>query len=96
MEHTYKCGFCGTVYDEIYDRMNCESACHKKYTEEIKAAEEARKKEEQNDRKAEVDAAFERLHELITAFVKDYGNYEYDGENTNFVWPSKLYHRFWF
>ena len=96
MEHTYKCGFCGTAYNEIHDRMNCEAACHKKYAEEIKAAEEARKKEEKNVRKAEVDAAFERLHELLTAFVKDYGNYEYDGENTNFAWPSRLYHRFWF
>lgn len=97
MEHTYKCGFCGTVYDEIHDRMNCEAACHKKYTEEIKAAEEAKKKEEQKVRKAEVDAAFEHLHKLMTAYVKDYGHYEYsyDGEDTNFYWPSRAWHRFW-
>ena len=93
---TYKCGFCGTAYDEIHDRMNCESACHKKQAEELKAAAEAQKQAEKTVRKAEVDLAFEHLHALVTAYVKDYGHYEYDGETTNFAWPSKLYHRFWF
>lgn len=97
MEYTYKCGFCGTAYDEIHDRMNCEAACHKKYEEEIKAAEEARKREEQKTRKAEVDAALEHLYTLINSYIKDYGHYEYDndGENTNFHWPSRLLHHFW-
>lgn len=97
MEHTYKCGFCRTVYNEIHDRMNCEAACHKKQAEEAKAAAEAKKKEEQKVRKAEVDAAFKNLHKLMSAYVKDYGHYEYndDGEDTNFYWPSKAWHRFW-
>ena len=97
MEHTYKCGFCGTAYNEIHDRMNCEAVCHKKQAEEAKAAAEAKKKEEQKARKDEVDAAFEHLHKLMTAYVKDYGHYEYSdgGEDTNFYWPSRAWHRFW-
>ena len=93
----YVCGFCGKAYNEIHQRMNCEAECHKKHAEEIKAAEEAKKKEEQKVRKAEVDAAFEHLHKLMTAYVNDYGHYEYsdDGEDTNFYWPSRLFHRFW-
>ncbi len=93
---TYKCGFCGTTYYEIHERMNCEAACHKKQAEEERLAAEAKKQEEKNTRKDEVDAAFEHLHALVTAYVKDYGHYEYDGKNTSFAWPSKLYHRFWF
>lgn len=93
---TYKCGICGKEYSNVQERMNCEMACVKRQQEEEKKAAEAKKQAEKDARKAEVDEAFERLHELMTAFVKDYGHYEYDGEATNFNWPSKLYHRFWF
>ena len=95
--YTYKCGFCGAEYDEIHDRTNCEIACHKRLAEEAKAAAEAKKREEQKTRKAEVDAALEHLHKLINAYIKDYGHYDYDndGENTNYHWPSRLLHHFW-
>ena len=94
---TYICGLCGNAYDTVYDRMNCEAACHKKQAEEAKAAEEAKKKAEQAARKAEVDAAFLELHRLMTAYVKDYGHYEYVDcdEETNFNWPSRIWHKFW-
>lgn len=94
---TYKCGICGKEHPSVYDRMNCEMACVKKKQEEERQAAEAKKKEEQNTRKAEVDAAFEHLHKLVTAYVKDYGHYEYSdgGEDTNFHWPSRLWHSFW-
>ena len=93
---TYKCGVCGKEFDNILDRAKCEIACAEKAEEEARRAAEAKKIEEKNVRKAEVDEAFVHLHSLITEFVKDYGHYEYDGESTNFTWPSKLYHRFWF
>jgi hypothetical protein len=96
----YRCGFCGTTYDEIHDRMNCEVACHKKQAEEARAAAEAQKKEEQRLRKEAVDDAFRNLHRLVSEYVKDYGHYEYgdssnDGEDTNFYWPSRAWHRLW-
>ena len=92
----YKCGICGTEHQSVLDRARCEIACTERVEAEAKAATEAKKQEEKNTRKAEVDYAFENLHRLMTEFVKDYGHYEYDGETTNFAWPSKLYHRFWF
>ena len=93
---TYACAICGPVHNNVLDRANCEIECAKRIAEEAQKAAEAKKQAEKNERKAEVDAAFEMLHKLMTAFVKDYGHYEYDGETTNFAWPSKLYHRLWF
>lgn len=94
---TYKCGICGKEYNNVLDRAKCEIACAEKAEEEARKAAEAEKKEAQKVRKAEVDAAFEHLHTLITAYVKDYGHYEYSdgGEDTNFHWPSRLWHSFW-
>lgn len=94
---TYKCGICGTEYNNVLDRAKCEIACTERIEEEARKAEELKKKEEQRARKAEVDEAFQHLHKLITAYVEDYGHYEYSdgGEDTNFHWPSRLWHSFW-
>lgn len=92
----YQCSICGTFHDYVVDRAKCEIACAEKAEKEAKAAAEAKKKEEQKVRKAEVDAAFKNLHKLMSAYVNDYGHYEYDGDGSNFAWPSKVYHRFWF
>lgn len=94
---TYKCGICGKEYNNVLDRAKCEIECSHKAEEEAKKTEEAKKKEEQKTRKAEVDTAFEHLHKLVTAYVKDYGHDEYSdsGEDTNFYWPSRTWHRFW-
>lgn len=94
---TYQCGICGKSYDNVLGRAQCEIDCSKKIEEEAKKAAESKKKEEQKARKAEVDEAFETLHKLMTAYVNDYGHYEYSdgGEDTNFHWPSRLWHSFW-
>ena len=94
---TYKCGICGKEFNNVLDRAKCEIACTEKAEAEAKAAAEAKKKEEQKLRKEAVDEAFENLHRLVTAYVQDYGHYEYGngGEDTNFYWPSKIWHRFW-
>ena len=93
----YECAICGNRYETITERYKCEMSCVKRAEEEAKIAEENKKKEEQKTRKAEVDAAFENLNKLMSAYVKDYGHYEYSdgGEDTNFHWPSRLWHRFW-
>ena len=94
---TYKCGICGNEFSSVQERMNCEMACVRKQQEEEKAAAEAKKKEEQKTRKAEVDTALENLHRLVSEYVKDYGHYEYSdgGDDTNFYWPTRAWHRFW-
>ena len=94
---TYKCGVCGKEHSSVLDRAKCEIECSKRIEEEARKTAEAKKKEEQKIRKAEVDAAFKKLYDLMDAYVKDYGHYEYDdgGEDTNFHWPSRMWHRFW-
>lgn len=86
----YTCAVCGKMHTDIISRAKCEIACTEK-------AAELKKKEEQKTRKAEVDKAFESLHKLVTEYVKDYGHYEYDNgeDNTDFYWPSRLWHNFW-
>lgn len=93
----YKCGICGNTYDSVQKRMNCEMACVRKQQEEEKAAAEAKKKKEQEARKSEIDLAVERLHKLMTEYVKDYGHYEYsdDVEDANFYLPSRVWSYFW-
>ena len=94
---TYKCGVCGKEYNNVLDRAKCEIACTEKAEAEAKKAAEAKKKEEQKARKTAVDEAFKNLHKLVTAYVKDYGHYEYGdgGEETNFYWPSRIWNHFW-
>ncbi len=94
---TYKCGICGKEFGNVLDRAKCEISCHEKAEADAKAAAEAKKKEEQKLRKEAVYEAFETLHRLMTEYVNDYGHYEYSdgGEETNFHWPSRAWHRFW-
>ena len=94
---TYKCGICGSEHESIQQRVSCEMTCLKKQKEDEKRALEAKRKAEQATRKAEVDAALKNFSKLAEAYAKDYGSYEYDGELIpNVLWPSKLWHHFWF
>ena len=88
----YKCAICGAVYDELKERVNCESACLKKQEEEAKKAAELKKQQEHADRKADVDAKVKAALEAVNTYTKDYGFYTYDGEFTNMIGeiPSKL------
>ena len=95
---TYKCGICGAEYNNVLDRAKCEIACAEKAEAEAKKVAEAKKQEEKKARQAEVDAEVERLYHLVEAFVKDFGHYEYNGDNNNtsFYWPSRLWNKFWY
>lgn len=98
----YKCAVCGTIYDEIQARTNCEMKCIKKKQEEEKKAAEAKKKAEKEARKKEVNEAFENALKLRDAYAKDYGYYEYERNDagikvTNLPYlPSRIWHDFLF
>ena len=95
----YKCGVCGTVYDELRERMKCESTCLKRQEEEAKKAAELKKQQERDTRKADVDAKVKAAIEDVNAFANDYGYYTYGGEPvkmTGDICPSKLLHHFLF
>ena len=92
----YKCAICGEVYDELRDRVNCETKCIKKQEDEAKKAAELKKQQEHASRKADVDAKFKAFIEAVNDYTKDYGFYTYDGEVSNIIhdFPYKLLHHF--
>lgn len=87
----FKCAICGQIYDEIKDRVDCESKCLKKQEVEAKKAAEVKKREEQATRKAAVDAAYdtadkacETADKLRDEYVHDYGVYtRFSGKVSN-------------
>lgn len=94
-KHQYKCAICGTVFDDLRERVKCESACLKRQEDEAKKAEALKKAAEQAARKAEVDEAFTHAIQLKNAYLKDYDTYEYTYEtitntfeNINGEWPG--------
>ena len=97
----YKCAICGTVYNSVHDRANCEIDCIKKQKEEENKAAEAKKKAEKDARCTEVSKALDDAYKLVNDYIKDYGSYQYNGKlkeldarNLDFF-PSKLWHHFW-
>ena len=93
----YKCAICGSVYDDLKNRVNCESACIIKQEEEAKKAAELKKKEEQATRHAEVTKLIDDACEALTEYIKLYGEYEYESsEEVEEPDVLKLLHYFMF
>lgn len=92
----YKCAICGEIYDELKERVNCESKCLKKQEEEAKKAAELKKQQERSARQADADAKVKAAIEAVNAFTNDYGFYTYEGEVSNMIndFPYKLLHHF--
>ena len=71
----YKCEICGKEYENIEDRVACETKC----LHDRKVAEEKRKKmkleQEKETRKKEVQMAWGHYSDLLKAFIEDYGSY---------------------
>lgn len=98
----YTCGVCGTNYDSIQERAECEMACVKKIKEEERKAAEAKKKAEKTADFAEASAAIDNAYAIINKCIEKYGEFHYSGKlkdvdvfKTDFF-PSKLLHHFWF
>ena len=98
----YTCAICKTNYDTIQERAKCEMACVKKIEKEERKAAELKKKQEQETRCNEVNAALDNAYALLNKYMEDYGSFKYDGKykgldilNMDFF-PSKLLHHFFF
>ena len=91
----YKCGICGKKHDNVISRANCELACHKKKEEDEKRAAAEKKLAEKKLRKEAVDEAVMNAFRLTSAFIKDYGSYEY-GEDIvqDCILPNRIWHYF--
>ena len=95
----YKCAICGTIHNELKNRVSCETVCLKKQEEEAKKAAELKKQQEHDARKADTDAKVKAAIEAVNLYTKDYGFYTYDGEPVALlgdISPSKLLHHFLF
>ena len=83
IDREYKCAVCETWHPDIVSRARCEIACTEKKAEEERKAAELKKEAEYAERKAEVDAAFNKAYELKDKFVNDYGRYTYRKPTSN-------------
>ena len=76
----YKCAICGTIYDELKDRIRCETTCIKKQEEEVKKAAELKKKHEHDECKAFADAQVKEAIDAVREYTSKYGFYTYGHE----------------
>ena len=91
----YKCSICGTEYDNVFDRAQCELNCFEKQKEEARKLAESKKKAEKDARQLEVDKAIEHVNDLLKKFIEDYGSYQYKGKDFNHYF-KQLWTPFWF
>ena len=79
----YKCGICGSVYDSIEYRMNCELECLKAQKEQAAKMEAEKKAAEKEARFEEVSKAIDTAYDLLAKCIEDYGTYTYKGSIDN-------------
>ena len=87
----YKCEICGKEHSNITDRAKCELDCAKRIEEDAKKAAEAKKKEEQEIRRTEVEQAVNHAKKLLMAYINDYKSFEFSADEEEYpFWTSKL------
>lgn len=86
----FKCAICGTIYDELKDRIVCESKCVKRQEEKAKRLADAKKKEEQEARWSEVEAVRKHYEELYEAYLKDYEPEAYNSAIGYYNWIDNI------
>ena len=95
-KQVYKCGICGSSYDSVQERMNCEMECVRKQKEEEKRAAAEKRLAEMKARKYAVDQAIDVAVRLMTEYINDYGPYEYGEDDINVcMLPNKIWSYFW-
>jgi UDP-galactopyranose mutase len=86
----FKCSICGKEYENAMDRAHCELACGKKQEEDARKLAEAKKKEQQEARWAEVEAVRKHYEELYEAYMKDYEAEAYNNAIGYYNWVDKI------
>lgn len=75
----YKCAICGTEYEDLKNRIVCETKCLK----ELKEAEEAKKADEYNAKyKESLNTIYNKLTEIdvmLKEHMKEYGSFSLNG-----------------
>ena len=70
----YTCGFCGRTYDDVKNRMACETVCHAKWLEAEKNKKKEKLAKEKEDRRKIIEEKTRELRKLIADYIKDYGS----------------------
>ena len=87
----YKCAICENEWKTIAERNKCESTCIKRIEEDAKKAAEAKKKEEKEARRVEVEEAIDHAKKLLMAYISDYKTFEFSADEDDYpFWTSKL------
>lgn len=86
----FKCSICDKEYENAMDRARCELACGQRREEEAKKIAEAKKKEEQEARWAEVEMAHKHYVELYDAYLNDYEFDNYESATCVYDWIDKI------
>ena len=86
----FKCSICDKEYENAMDRARCELACGKKQEEKAKRLAEAKKKEQQEARWAEVEAVRKHYEELYEAYLKDYEPEAYNSAVGYYNWIDNI------
>lgn len=76
----FKCGFCGKIFDDLKDRVACETSCLMLHEEAEKKAAELKKMEEKAARHAEVTKLINDARVALHKYVDDYGEYDCEVE----------------
>ena len=74
----FKCAICGKIFDDLKDRVACETKCIKQQEEAAKKAAEAKKQEEQQAHWAKVQEAKEYYKKLYNEYIENYDPYAPD------------------
>ena len=89
----YKCEICGKTYEELANRIECETKCLKALKEE---EEELKRAEYENNRIESAEAIYEALHEvdqMLKLHMKEFKSFALNGN-----YPHLKYifnHSFW-
>lgn len=88
----YKCGVCGNTYEELEDRVACESACLKKKKEEVTRAEKLKYEADKKKHYEDTVDACKKADNMIREHIARYG--EFNLPNTlsfseifNYIFP---------
>lgn len=96
MGKSYACAFCGKLYEEIEERVICETKCLKDY----KTKEERKKADEMKKKKAESQKAIEAELRKVNDMIKDhYKNYDTIAIHENYTYLKHVFGGtplFWF
>jgi Skp family chaperone for outer membrane proteins len=87
--HTFfTCPYCNAEYTKPIDLAHCILSCEEKEKIDKERQHKEKLEAEKTARKTEIETKEKELHELIRAYIKDYGSYQTN--YNDFIWRMFL------